>query len=217
MPNWITNKIKAPSHVIRSMLNDKGNIDFNLVTAFDGEFPWDGVRCDAETLAETVVRKPLSDNPLLQGLQAFNRNDTNIKKLSDESFEQFIQMLRNFRKCGFLHTMDFARDAWGTKWNACEPVANVEAGTASFETAWSCPRPVLEALSKKFPDDAIEVQFADEDIGSNCGMFTLKSGQYITSDIAPAWNDQTEEQKAKWKAFGYALKGWDAAAYEDDE
>lgn len=198
------------------MLNEKGNVDFNKIITFDGEFSWNGVSRRAETLAEAVTQKALSDHPLLRALEASNRRDANLKDLDEECFEQFIQMLRNFRKCGFLHRMDFARAQWGTKWNACESVADPEAGTASFETAWSCPRPVLEALSKKFPDDAIEVLFADEDIGSNCGSFTLKAGEYIASDIAPAWRNQTDEQKVKWTAFACDIKGRDAAEYADE-
>ena len=28
MPNWVTNKVQAPSHVIRAMLNADGDVDF---------------------------------------------------------------------------------------------------------------------------------------------------------------------------------------------
>ncbi|MFX8075192.1 hypothetical protein ABTK71_19920, partial [Acinetobacter baumannii] len=78
-----------------------------------------------------------------------------------------------------------ARKVWGTKWNACESSASPEEGKASFDTAWSRPEGVLRELSKRFPDDVITVTFADEDIGSNCGTFSLKAGETIESDIAP--------------------------------
>lgn len=215
MPNWVTNKVKAPGRVIGAMLDDKGVVDFNRILPFQGEYPWNTVSCAAETLAETVIDKPVDENPLLGRLQRLNRAKTNIDSLDDESFEQFVQMLRNHRKCGFLRNMDFARQAWGTKWNAVQPVADIDAGTAKFDTAWSCPRLVFVALSRSFPDDTIEVQYADEDIGSNCGSFALKSGTYVTWDVAPQWRDQSEHERAKWTAFAYEVTGQTAAGDEE--
>ncbi len=214
MPNWITNKIAAPKHVIEAMLNAEGRIDFKTIATFQGPHDWDGIYGDAETAAEVVCRVPLSDHPLVSRLEAVNRASINIKEMREESFEQFVGMLRNFRACGHLHSMDFAREVWGTKWNACEPDANPGEGSASFETAWSCPRGVLTELSKRFPDDTITVTYADEDIGSNCGTFSLKGGEVIEQDIAPNWRDMSDEDKQKWKAFAYQVKGW---APEPDE
>jgi hypothetical protein len=106
---------------------------------------------------------------------------------------------------------------WGTKWNACEQSASPDEGKAQFETAWSCPEGVLIELSKRFPEDRIEVTFADEDIGSNCGTFTLKAGVVASRDIAPAWRDMSDEQKAKWKSFACEVTGRDPKDYEDEE
>ncbi|MBR8471961.1 MULTISPECIES: hypothetical protein [Burkholderia] len=218
MPNWVTNKVSAPSHVIAAIVSsDDGRVDFARIVKFEGEFPWDGIYADAETMAEVVVGTPLSSNPLLDSLEAANRARADIKKLNDESFEQFIQMLRNFRKVGFLHSMDFARAKWGTKWNACDSSADIEAGTAEFDTAWSCPVPIFEALSRKFPEDVITVTYADEDIGSNCGTFRMRNGEEISSEIAPSWRDMTDAERAKWKAFACEVTGRDPKDYEDEE
>jgi hypothetical protein len=217
MPNWVTNKVKTSKHVLESILNEEGNIDFNKIVAFEGHFPWDGIMMNAESLAEAVINKPLSDFAPLKAMQWDNRQKQSINDLNDEGFEQFMQMLRNYRKTGYLHMMDFARDKWGTKWNAGDCVVKLEEGTASFDTAWSCPEPIFVELSKKFPDEVIEVTYADEDVGSNCGTFILKNGEAISSDIAPRWDNQSDEEKAKWKAFAYAVKGWDPKDYEEDE
>lgn len=65
---------------------------------------------------------------------------------------------------------------WGTKWN-CYEVHEIENGFA-FWTAWSAPEAVYIALSKQFPDIAITVDFADEDVGNgNCGRFILNDGE----------------------------------------
>lgn len=208
MPNWVTNKITAPSHVIAAMLNDKGQVDFKTIAPFPGPRDFASISCAAEEAAEIVCNIPVSSHPLVGALQASNRADFDIKKLRDDCFQQFVGFLENYRACGYLHSMDFARKVWGTKWNACEPEADPSAGTAQFETAWSCPDGVLRKLSERFPDESISVTYADEDIGSNCGTFTLKAGQIVEQDIAPAWRDMTEEQRAKWRAFAYDVKGW---------
>lgn len=151
MPNWITNKIEAPKHVIEAMLNPEGRIDFSTMAPFPGPNDWDSIALAAEEAAEIVCGIPVDSQPLIAALQTGNRSRFDIKNLSDESFKQFVGMVENYRACGYLHSMDFNRKVWGTKWNACEPQHDAEAGVAQFDTAWSCPEPVLTILSKRFP------------------------------------------------------------------
>lgn len=218
MPNWITNKIKAPSHVIKAMLNAEGHLDFNTMAPFPGPAPLlDGVYGDAETAAEAVLGIALSAHPLLGALEAANRRDVNLKAMREDSFEQFVSMLRNYRACGYLHDMDFARKVWGTKRNACRPEHDEASGTAQFETAWNCPEGVLVELSRRFPDEAISVEYADEDVGSNVGEFVLKGGEKISSNEAPEWRNMSDEQREYWKDFAYRVKGWVRADFEGDE
>lgn len=210
MPNWVTNKVQAPSHVIRAMLNAEGQVDFETAASFPGPCgkDWDGVCGDAETAAEFVLGIALNDHPLIAALEQSNRERVNIKGMRENSFRQFVGMLENYRACGYLHPMDFNRKVWGTKWNACEPKAEPDEGRCEFETAWACPMGVLVKVSERFPNDTIVVTYADEDIGSNCGTFTLKAGQMVERDIAPARADLDDAGQAKWKAFAYAVKGW---------
>lgn len=217
MPNWVTNKVQAPSHVIRAMLNADGVVDFDTVAPFPGPCgsDWSGISCAAEEAAEIICGVPVSVNPLIGAMQASARERVDIKKLDDESFEQFVGMVRNWRACGYLHNMDYARKEWGTKWNACAPKADPEAGTCQFDTAWSCPTGVLSKLSERFPDDPITVTYADEDIGSNCGTFTLKAGRIVEQDIAPNWSALDDAGKAKWESFAYQVTGREPEAEED--
>jgi len=221
MPNWVTNKITAPKHVIEAVVNEEGRIDFNLMAPFPGPrgADWSGIFMDAETAAKAALNMSLSSHPLVAALEDANRRDVNIEKMTDASFQQFIGMLENYRACGHLHGMDWARKKWGTKWNARESEHDVEAGTAQFDTAWSFPEGVLVELSRRFPGDEITVTFADEDIGSNCGVFTLKAGETISSDIAPNWNNMSNEDKKKWRMFAYQVKGYSEskiAEFEDN-
>lgn len=208
MPNWITNKIQTTERAIRAMLNASGDVDFEMVAPFPGPHnEWDGICGDSENAAESVLNVPLSDNPLIAAIERANRASVTIRKMSDESFRQFVGMLENYRACGYLHSMAFARAVWGTKWNACRPTAEPSEGRCQFETAWSCPKGVFLKISERFPDDAITVAYADEDIGSNCGTFTVLGGKIVEQDIAPPWHDMDESAKAKWSAFAREVTG----------
>lgn len=214
MPNHITNKISAPAHVLASLINGDGRIDFGKVIKFEGEFPWDFVCGAAETAAEAAINLPLSNNPMLAGMQRHSRETSSVTKLSEESFEQFVQMLRNHRKCGFMHDMDFGRQAWGTKWNAYSQKIDVEGCSLSFDTAWNAPVPVFKALSALHPTEEITVLFADEDIGSNCGTLKLKGGELVEQDCAGPWGKMNEAEQAKWRAFAMEVTG---RTDEDDD
>ena len=211
MPNWVTNKVMARGHVIRSMLDASGRIDFEIVAPFIGPHgrDWDGIHMDAEEAAEIICGIPIDDHPLIGSLQSENRRRFDIRNLSDESFEQFIGMVRNWRACSYLHKMDFNRKVWGTKWNACQSRVDVDAGVCvcHFDTAWECPVGVLIKVSERFPKEAIYVAYADEDIGSNCGTFTLENGEITERDIAPRWDTLNEADKEKWSNFARHLTG----------
>lgn len=70
---------------------------------------------------------------------------------------------------------------WGTKWNACEADWGLDDGMLVFQTAWSAPFPVIEALSQKYPELEFTHRWADEDIGNNCGEMWYSEG--VGSDI----------------------------------
>ncbi|MEC6909646.1 hypothetical protein VXS04_18445 [Photobacterium piscicola] len=75
-----------------------------------------------------------------------------------------------------------------------------------FQSAWSMPEPSYRAMSKRFPDVVFYVQYADEDIGSNCGEIRLKNGIVIESNIAP-WNSHLTEAYKKWECFANQVWG----------
>jgi hypothetical protein len=208
MPNHVSNKVRAPLPVLQTLINENGKIDFNKILPFRGQFAWNGIDCAAEEAAQVITAQPLDDHPIIASLQQSNRSRVDALKLSDEGFEQFVQMLRNKRSCGHFNTLDFARDVWGTKWNAYDQVIDLDVGVLSFDTAWSCPMPVLQELSKRHPDDEITIRYADEDLGCNCGTVKLKAGEVVSSDIARRWDEMSEQDQQKWVAFARDLKGW---------
>jgi len=208
MPNWVTNKIETSEKVVRAIMNDEGAIDFNEVLPFSGpNDSWTGIMSVAELGAKILCKIPEHSHPLIARLETAHRDRFDIRKLDDESLGQLFGMVENYRACGYLHSMDFNREAWGTKWNACRQSVSPEAGRAEFDTAWNCPEPLLAELSRQFPDETIDVVFAEEDIGSNCGRFTLKNGERISEKIAPSWSEMSDQEKREWSAFAYEVTG----------
>lgn len=207
MPNHVTNIIHAPRHVLESLINDDGHVDFNKVVSFQGRFDWNGIRLDAEQAAEVITKAPLSENQFIANLERHNRSNVNVLEINDEGFEQFVRMLRNKRQTGFFHTMDFAREKWGTKWNAYSQKLSIDDGFIQFDTAWSCPVALLEALSVKHPGVEIVVKYADEDHGCNCGTMTIKDGQIVEHEFAGKLSDMTELGRQKWVEFAEEVTG----------
>ena len=74
---------------------------------------------------------------------------------------------------------DWRIQNWGTKWNAYEHVKTGNENKLYFLTAWSAPKEIYEALTKKFPNLTIEVDYADENMGYNCGKMVFENGEMV--------------------------------------
>ena len=146
---------------------------------------------NGEPLQEHEVRELVrAAEPFIARILARDRGNGNEVKVHVDAL--VLQAL-SLSLTGFSDPISWSYANWGTKWNGYD-FSEVEPTLIRFSTAWSYPTPVLVELSKKFPDDEISVQYADEDIGSNCGYFTLKDGEMITyasddDDIEINWED----------------------------
>jgi hypothetical protein len=65
---------------------------------------------------------------------------------------------------------------WGVKWNAYNSVRIGD--KIYFQTAWNIPSLIYQEIAEKFPDVIIDGKYANEDIGRNCGRFTIKDGVF---------------------------------------
>lgn len=100
--------------------------------------------------------------------------DMDYESLGIHSFEDLGNAyLRNIIKYGCDTWYDWCCDKWGTKWNAYNTEWDEEQNVMEFDTAWSCPIPLLEEFG--YMCDEYEVWFegmwADEDCGNNTGTF----------------------------------------------
>jgi len=113
--------------------------------------------------------------------------------------------LSNYNECGYVYWYDWTTDVWGTKWNAtCQPDGgqDLSKGLIVFQTAWEHPGKILSEFSKKLPDTSLFIEYADEDIGSNCDSYHLKNGEryQCISD-----NDAELFGLNLWKRCGYTF------------
>lgn len=189
MPNHITNKLKASPAVLAALKGPEAAVDFNTMIPMAPELKDVVSEGGATSLAELLtgqidLRK---SGDLLQGLKLSNvlqmlTDRRGIEAFrEDKDFENFVQMLRNWRKHGALCWYDWACEHWSTKWNAY--AVSECAGGVQFDTAWSAPHPVIKTLADKFPDERIEHQWADEDIGSNLGHRVYQLGKVTDIEV----------------------------------
>lgn len=144
---------------------------------------------DTMTQAE-FVQKVLEDKKLIKTIKTFkgwhSRRSKNIKyamkkKELAETLKNYIKGFFNLKRYGETDWYEWSINNWGTKWNGYDTV--VDFGVVEFQTAWSTPVPVFVELSKRLKDIAITVEYADEDIGSNCGTLEILNGE--VSEIEP--------------------------------
>lgn len=84
---------------------------------------------------------------------------------------------------------------WGTKWNSYgypEDHQYNNDGKIQFLTAWSAPHPIMEKLSEMYPDIKLEHEWADEDIGMNCGRYVYYDGERIEEYFPESQKDRLE-------------------------
>lgn len=127
-----------------------------------------------------IIFENCSEERLAEILQAIRSEESPI------DFEKIIPMPENIyrgdlgieeeKRYGENNWYDWSRKNWGTKWNAYD-VDDVDGCKIGFSSAWSAPHPVIKALAKRFPDVYILHKWADEDIGSNCGLRTYEDGE----------------------------------------
>lgn len=133
------------------------------------------------------------ENDLIQFRKThFNKEDefdfNTIVQMPDNIFKGNLGMEER-EKYGKDNWYDWSIANWGTKWNASETIAyqvKPDSFEFDFDTAWCCPEQIYEKLAQMYPNLHINVEFADEDIGNNCGIVTLFDGQtsveYINDD-----------------------------------
>lgn len=174
----------------------------NRVFDFEKVIPTpDDLRIECNSGAETVVLLYMRqagfvfslsyDRFVKKALERCEKWNDEIKAKMKKLARQY---LANIAKYEYPNWYSFHLDKWGTKWNSYG--ANVRKGDSlEYETANGYPKPVVEELSRKWPDVEFDLTAADEDIGSCTIKGTFKNGVF----------DGVEEHRTP-KAFDIAFE-----------
>jgi hypothetical protein len=178
MPNHIVNRIHANKEVLEYITNNNTKVgdfvDFNLIILKPESLDNVAVNGD-EYIAKFLINPKNDDKYAAYYIDKFL--EKGLSDFDEKRLENFFNLIRNVKKHGYTSWYDWSIENWGTKWNAYQ--TKLEDEYVKFETAWGHPFPVIKALSEKFPNENIEVKYADEDIGSNFGHYIIKNGDII--------------------------------------
>lgn len=193
MPNHITNIVRITAepayllHIRKVIAGDEHHpiIDFNKILPMP------------EELSQVVSGFCKINGEEARVWREVSQEDgTKVNRgVSPEELQEWI------RKYGANNWYDWSINNWGTKWNA---YAQEDWSTDSFkfDTAWATPALIFEALSTMFPEASFYVEFADEDMGNNCGTLTYSGGELIE-----------EINEADNLRFACEVKGYDYDEY----
>jgi len=160
-----------PNHVTTNMVLIGKDEDITKCTneiIVDGQFDFNTIIPIPVELKNT--RSPaciLSD----EEYEKLDENEKLYSYISETIDKEFIS------KYGANNWYDWCIANWGTKWGAYDTITDEGSSYITFQTAWSFPEPLMLKLSEKYPTIEFECEFADEDIGSNCGEITFKNGE----------------------------------------
>ena len=133
-----------------------------------------------------------------------------------ETFQEYVDWgkiyVENYRKYGVMDWYDWCNQNWGTKWNACYCRTIEEDPEIYFDTAWSPPDGIVDALPGFLmkigaPDVRIYWRWAEEQ-GFSAGTYDI-----TVNDIL---EDTFEENEAAYEICEELL-GYSAADDEDEE
>ena len=195
MPNWVQNNItfSGDDTAIKKMLEEIqddelgfGSIDFNKIIPMPESLiiesgsrtskGIDMVKTYLEKMSEDLIRQEDTYEEIFEDLRNHSADiaDEEEKKIWDIG----VTAVDNLMKYDAPTWYEWCCNNWGTKWNACScSETNENSKTISFQTAWSTPLPVMIKLSEMFPNIEMHMEYADEDLGQNCGAYTLQSGE----------------------------------------
>lgn len=115
----------------------------------------------------------------------------------------------NIKLYGATSWYDWRCQNWGTKWNSYEVSFDEIGRQIGFNTAWSCPVPVIEKLSQVFPDIPFILDYADEDFGSNAGQIEYDGKDFCHLEYEYNSSEACEAYVNIW--------GTSSCFYQDDD
>lgn len=122
------------------------------------------------------------------------------------------QYLDNYFNTGCLEWYDWCLKNWGTKWNPDDTYLDKCNGgilKMTICTAWSSPMAFFEKLVNKYDIHSINVKYADENVGYNCGEYAFSKEEGYTQ-----WNPEEGSDEAV--KFACEILGYDESEFIDE-
>lgn len=163
MPNWTHNTIqfdnKADFEKICSECCINGAFDFNTIIPMPELLKFTLAGSEQWALRAFTANYNMPGRPedIIDRFVAYRNTD-----LSFEERQELANGIRCYREYGFDTWYEWRWTYWGTKWNAVNTQINEEKMAISFDTAWSAPVPVFEAIAKKYPKLSCSINCQDE-------------------------------------------------------
>lgn len=89
--------------------------------------------------------------------------------------------------------LDWRIANWGTKWNAFRfDNDHYSDNKLVFVTANAAPEPIMRKLSQMYPDITMRHQWADDNVGYNCGERIYKAGE-VLEEYLPDYGTKSVE------------------------
>lgn len=182
MPNHVTNNLTISGkdeEVLKCLSEIKGEkeeqyIDFNTFAPIPKEL--EGTQSPTKIITQEEYDKQeerIAKGELTENEQKWVLSRGLTKELSEQYKKQF----------GADNWYDWNIQNWGTKWNAYEQYSIKDSYSISFQTAWGTPFNAIQKLSAKYPTLRFDIEYCDEDFGSNVGVYTFKKGVCIEENI----------------------------------
>lgn len=127
---------------------------------------------DRLTLEKLQERADDFEEQLKSGKRVFDNTD--YEGLGIKTFEDLGNAyINNILTYGYDTWYDWCCANWGTKWGAYDTYIDKNTNIMEFNTAWSCPLPILDKLAEICYEHEVEFsgKWADEDRGCNVGIF----------------------------------------------
>lgn len=242
MPNWVTNKIyyEGDYKVINKMLdaikNDvcgRNTIDFLKVIPRPyqldieaGSSTYRGMKQVEEYMNwyknEYITPTQGKVNTYEELIQLekeaekiYLGRNTNI---DPEDWELGKKAQINIEKYGAPTWYEWCIRNWGCKWNACgydDEYDYTQDECMTFDTAWSPPHQILEKLAADYPEITFVHEWADEDLGQNCGSCKYVNGKRVKAYI-PITNEEGLRFACKVQGYDYDEIKAERDSYDDD-
>ena len=193
MPNWVRNIVKISGKEedvkrLQELVKGTTAFDFERIIPMPCSLKIESGSLSDDSYAAYMYISTGAKNKRFTSLKSLYKPESTA--MTDIEFVNYLvgkkkadlqlgeKVAENLKKYGYSDWYLWSIAKWGTKWNACD-VCMPDAATYQFDTAWAAPVPILERLSKLFPNVEISHKWADEDIGSNTGdMLYNAAGNY---------------------------------------